>query len=329
MVSPALFSNLVLASRRKRRIAPLPVSSSRSFSPSLRSEPSTEATVVRTSSPLSALGFLFGRWMLGTGSGGYVLGYCPGGYWFGYWFGGYCPGGYCPGGYWPGGYCPVGYWPPEGYCAEATTAHKRTVHTATTAGRKGRRIVKMPPGSILYAFGPGGTPSGRAAHYSFFSAAFTWHFTQLPLVSKAVPAGWWQAPQEVLAVSAVLCMAALKFNGALASCGQFAGWQVLHSFLARLACAVWSYVTLPFLALNTSLVGGFLSWATMDVNATMAKSRKPAKTFRMTAIIRGRRPECHRGLPPDPPAITPFYATRSEEHTSELQSLRHLVCRLL
>src|SRR5450759_1875630 len=102
-------------------------------------------------------------------------------------------------------------------------------------------------------------------------------------------------------------MAAFQFNGALASCGQFAGWQVLHSFLTRLACAVWSYVTLPFLALNTSLVGGFLSCATMDVNATMAKSRKPAKTFRMTAIIRGRSPKCHGH--PAPPAVTPFYAT--------------------
>src|ERR1039457_1937785 len=131
-------------------------------------------------------------------------------------------------------------------------------------------------------------PSGRAARHPL-----TWHFAQLPLVSKATPAGWWQAPQEVLAVSAVLCITAFQFNGALASCGQFAGWQVLHSSLARLACAVWSYVTLPFLALNTSLVGGFLSWATMDVNATMAKSRKPAKTFRMTVIIRGRRPKCH------------------------------------
>src|ERR1039458_10649224 len=31
-----------------------------------------------------------------------------------------------------------------------------------------------------------------------------------------------------------------------------------------------------------------------------------------------------------PPALTPVLAlTRSEEHTSELQSLRHLVCRLL
>src|SRR5947199_921240 len=28
-------------------------------------------------------------------------------------------------------------------------------------------------------------------------------------------------------------------------------------------------------------------------------------------------------------AIIYFYTTRSEEHTSELQSLRHLVCRLL
>src|ERR1035438_1733589 len=184
MASPALFSNLVLASRRKRRIAPLPVSSKRSFSPSLRSEPSTEATVVRTSSPLSALGFLPGRWMLGIGRpGGYVLGYCPGGYWFGYWFGGYCPGGYCPVGYWLGGYCPVGYWP--GYCAEAGTAHKSIAATATTAKRKGRRIVRMPPGSILYAFGPGGTPPFRPSTHH----PLTWHLTPLPLVSKAVPAG--------------------------------------------------------------------------------------------------------------------------------------------
>src|ERR1035438_2633240 len=163
MASPALFSNLVLASRRKRRIVPLPVSSRRSFSPSLRSEPSTAATVVRTSSPLSALDFLGGRWIWGTGIppgrrlSGYVLGY-----WFGYWFGGYCPGGYCPGGYWLGGYCPVGYWPPVGYCAEAKAPHTNIAHTATTTGRKGRRILNMPPGSILYAFGPGGTPSLRS-----------------------------------------------------------------------------------------------------------------------------------------------------------------------
>src|ERR1035438_10719541 len=30
-----------------------------------------------------------------------------------------------------------------------------------------------------------------------------------------------------------------------------------------------------------------------------------------------------------PPLASLMYATRSEEHTSELQSLRHLVCRLL
>src|ERR1035438_7925622 len=69
--------------------------------------------------------------------------------------------------------------------------------------------------------------------------ALMWHFVvQLPLVSKAAPPAWWHAPQDVLAVSAVLCIAAFQFNGAFASCGQFAGWQVLHSFFSRLACAV-------------------------------------------------------------------------------------------
>src|SRR5262245_65301929 len=46
----------------------------------------------------------------------------------------------------------------------------------------------------------------------------------------------------------------------------------------------------------------------------------------------GRRPGCP-GLPSTRPATrgcrTPSRSTRSEEHTSELQSLRHLVCRLL
>src|ERR1019366_7524707 len=215
--------------------------------------------------------------MLGMGMPGMPLGYV-----LGYWPGGYCPGGYWPGGYWPpfgywfGGYCSGGYCPPVGYCAGASTPPRRMAAAATTAGRKGRRIMGMPPGSILYAFCPGGTPFPRlpARH------ALMWHFVvQLPLVSKAAPPAWWHAPQDVLAVSAVLCIAAFQFNGAFASCGQFAGWQVLHSFFSRLACAVWSYVTLPFLAANTSLVGAFLSWATMDVNATMAKSRKPASTF--------------------------------------------------
>src|ERR1022692_2407810 len=89
--------------------------------------------------------------MLGMGMPGMPLGYV-----LGYWPGGYCPGGYWPGGYWPpfgywfGGYCPGGYCPPVGYCAEASTPHRRMAAAATTAGRKGRRIMGMPPGSILY-----------------------------------------------------------------------------------------------------------------------------------------------------------------------------------
>src|SRR5664279_5001403 len=86
--------------------------------------------------------------MLGMGMPGMPLGYV-----LGYW-----PGGYCPGGYWPGGYCP-GYCPPVGYCAEARTPHRRIAAAATTAGRKGRRIMGMPPGSILYVFCAGGTPT--------------------------------------------------------------------------------------------------------------------------------------------------------------------------
>src|SRR5437899_8061034 len=35
------------------------------------------------------------------------------------------------------------------------------------------------------------------------------------------------------------------------------------------------------------------------------------------------------GASPDEQSLGLFSATRSEEHTSELQSLRHLVCRLL
>src|SRR5205814_9655386 len=35
------------------------------------------------------------------------------------------------------------------------------------------------------------------------------------------------------------------------------------------------------------------------------------------------------GVPPTLGGLTVTVATRSEEHTSELQSLRHLVCRLL
>src|SRR5947199_6361293 len=57
--------------------------------------------------------------------------------------------------------------------------------------------------------------------------------------------------------------------------------------------------------------------------------RPPRSTlFPYTTLFRSAVRQCHRAAlaagrrsPPSPP--------RSEEHTSELQSLRHLVCRLL
>src|ERR1035438_7311984 len=113
--------------------------------------------------------------MLGMGMPGMPLGYV-----LGYWPGGYCPG-YWPGGYWPPfGYCPGGYCPPVGYCAEASTPHRRIAAAAITAGWKGRRIMGMPPGSILYAFWPGGTPFPRlpARH------ALMWHRSEERRVGK-------------------------------------------------------------------------------------------------------------------------------------------------
>src|SRR5262245_64921326 len=59
--------------------------------------------------------------------------------------------------------------------------------------------------------------------------------------------------------------------------------------------------------------------------------RPPRSTlFPYTTLFRSRSP----ARPPNPRAgfVAPFTglaAERSEEHTSELQSLRHLVCRLL
>src|SRR5262245_63986947 len=44
-----------------------------------------------------------------------------------------------------------------------------------------------------------------------------------------------------------------------------------------------------------------------------------------SAVTRRARPDCR----PRPAGGRPTDAHRSEEHTSELQSLRHLVCRLL
>src|SRR5471030_3478667 len=56
--------------------------------------------------------------------------------------------------------------------------------------------------------------------------------------------------------------------------------------------------------------------------------RPPRSTlFPYTTLFRSwyRRRPCHHSPQPAAPHQTP----RSEEHTSELQSLRHLVCRLL
>src|SRR5262245_48723021 len=55
-------------------------------------------------------------------------------------------------------------------------------------------------------------------------------------------------------------------------------------------------------------------------------SRKRTPTFLPQSNIAGRcREEDHPG--PCPPTWRPALLSRSEEHTSELQSLRHLVCR--
>src|ERR1035441_4872539 len=71
--------------------------------------------------------------------------------------------------------------------------------------------------------------------------------------------------------------------------------------------------------------------------------------FRSSAVVLNRKPQSITGLPgkgacvgrPEPfwasgprwackgEATVPIRLKRSEEHTSELQSLRHLVCRLL
>src|SRR2546422_8460453 len=59
--------------------------------------------------------------------------------------------------------------------------------------------------------------------------------------------------------------------------------------------------------------------------------RPPRSTlFPYTTLFRsGRSPPCTRGWPPSPPGETSSSRRRSEEHTSELQSRLHLVCRLL
>src|SRR5437899_10148055 len=57
-----------------------------------------------------------------------------------------------------------------------------------------------------------------------------------------------------------------------------------------------------------------------------------ARAFASVSPIRSGENSCITSLPQSAslsPSPAPEQATRSEEHTSELQSLRHLVCRLL
>ena len=49
---------------------------------------------------------------------------------------------------------------PVGYCAEAKTPHKSITGTAATAGRMGRRIIRMPPKAFYTQFARRGSGSG-------------------------------------------------------------------------------------------------------------------------------------------------------------------------
>src|SRR5258705_9919230 len=70
--------------------------------------------------------------------------------------------------------------------------------------------------------------------------------------------------------------------------------------------------------------------STLFPYTTLFRSRSSSNAIYVTP----RRRSLHRGArirkrPPRPPTPKTRIAARSEEHTSELQSLRHLVCRLL
>src|SRR5947209_14203131 len=61
----------------------------------------------------------------------------------------------------------------------------------------------------------------------------------------------------------------------------------------------------------------------------MGRRRGAAPLFPYTTLFRSSAGPRSRPGPPPPPGRTPTARQRSEEHTSELQSLMHLVCRLL
>src|SRR5688572_30864806 len=58
--------------------------------------------------------------------------------------------------------------------------------------------------------------------------------------------------------------------------------------------------------------------------------RPPRSTlFPYTTLFRSRLCAARRAAAPDRRRILPWFSSRSEEHTSELQSQSNLVCRLL
>src|SRR5947199_7347022 len=66
--------------------------------------------------------------------------------------------------------------------------------------------------------------------------------------------------------------------------------------------------------------------ATVAAESLYANTSTTAKPSRRQSAAAGATAPCTPGTPASERART---AARSEEHTSELQSLRHLVCRLL
>src|ERR1035441_10866505 len=75
-------------------------------------------------------------------------------------------------------------------------------------------------------------------------------------------------------------------------------------------------------------------WRSSNAITWSSKSRRQLPTQRSaTPFCQGLRIEVRTGVMfserIDAGTSKPYFASRSEEHTSELQSLRHLVCRLL
>src|ERR1035438_1610803 len=61
---------------------------------------------------------------------------------------------------------------------------------------------------------------------------------------------------------------------------------------------------------------------------TAIRRRFSGRLFSDAHCAKPTKKRCSGVRPSLTSSLTPFVASRSEEHTSELQSLRHLVCRL-